>query len=68
MVDLWEKEIGHAYMRGPLNMAQLTLCVALGLELRNPDFLWRPGHPKLAAWYERLAARPSFAATAPPRA
>src|ERR1044072_8597229 len=68
MVELWEKEIGHAYMRGPLNMAQLTLGVALGLELRSPDFLWRAGHPKLAAWYERLAARPSFAAPAPPRA
>ena len=68
MIELWEKEIGHAYMRGPLNMAQLTLGVALGLELRNPDFLWRPGHPKLAGWYERLAARASFVATAPPRA
>jgi len=68
MVELWEKEIGHAYMRGPLNMAQLTLGVALGLELRNPDFLWRAGHPKLAGWYERLAARASFVATAPPRA
>ena len=68
MVELWEKEIGHAYMRGPLNMAQMTLGVALGLELRNPDFLWRAGHPKLAGWYERLAARASFVATAPPRA
>jgi len=68
MVQLWEKEIGHPHMCGPLNMAQLTLGVALGLELRNPDFLWRAGHPKLAGWYEQLAARPSFAATAPPRA
>jgi len=68
MVQLWEKEIGHPHMRGPLNMAQLTLGVALGLELRNPDFLWRAGHPKLAGWYERLAARASFVATAPPRA
>jgi len=68
MADLWEKEIGHAYMRGPLNMAQMTLGVALGLELRNPDFVWRPKHPKLASWYDTLAARASFAATAPPRA
>jgi glutathione S-transferase len=68
MVGVWEKEIGHAYMRGPLNVAQMTLGVALGLELRNPDFLWRPGHPKLAGWYEQIAARASFAATAPPRA
>ncbi|HEY7242048.1 MAG TPA: glutathione S-transferase N-terminal domain-containing protein [Burkholderiales bacterium] len=68
MVGLWESEIGHAHLRGALNMAQMTLGVALGLELRNPDFRWRPGHPKLAAWYEGLAARASFAATAPPRA
>jgi glutathione S-transferase len=68
MVDLWEKEIGHAHMRGALNMAQMTLGVALGLELRNPDFLWRPGHPQLAAWYNPLATRASFVATAPPRA
>jgi glutathione S-transferase len=68
MVELWEKEIGHAHMRGALNMAQMTLGVALGLELRNPDFLWRPGRPKLAAWYNPLAARASFVATAPPRA
>jgi len=68
MVDLWEKEIGHAHMRGALNMAQMTLGVALGLELRNPDFLWRAGHPQLAAWYNPLATRASFVATAPPRA
>ena len=68
LVDLWEREIAHPYMRGALNMAQMTLGAALGLELRNPDFLWRPKHPKLAGWYDALAARPSFAATAPPRA
>ena len=49
-------------------MAQMTLGVALGLELRNPDFVWRPKHPKLASWYNTLAARASFVATAPPRA
>ena len=36
MLDLWEREIGHPYMRGALNMAQLTLACALGLEARNP--------------------------------
>jgi len=68
MVDLWEKEIVHPHMRGALNLPQMTLGVALGLELRNPDFLWRPKHPQLAAWYNPLAARASFVATAPPRA
>jgi len=68
LLDLWEREIGHPYMRGALNMAQLTLACALGLEARNPDFDWRSGHAALRHWYAPLAARPSFTATAPPAA
>lgn len=67
MADLWEREIDHAWMRGRLNMAQLTLACTLGLEARNKEFDWRTGHPKLCAWFEPMAARPSFVATAPPR-
>jgi glutathione S-transferase len=55
-------------MHGQLNLAQLTLGCALGLEARNRDIDWRPGHPRLAAWFGAIDARPSFAATAPPRA
>lgn len=40
---------------------------ALRLEARNPGFRWRAGHPKLCAWFDPIAARPAFAATAPPR-
>lgn len=66
LLDLWErKEIDHPLLRGPLNMIQLTLACSLGLEVRNPDFRWRDGRPKLTAWFERIAARPSWAATAP---
>jgi len=68
MVALWDREIGHPLMRGSLNMAQITLACALGLEARNPDFRWRPGHPRLCEWFDEIAARPSFAATAPPSA
>lgn len=68
MADLWEREIVHPYMRGALNMAQLTLACALGLEARNPDFDWRSGHARLCDWYGPIAARPSFAATALPGA
>ena len=64
----WEREIAHPYMNGPLNMAQLTLACALGVEARNPDFHWRGEHPKLAAWLDKIAARPSFTATAPAKA
>jgi glutathione S-transferase len=66
MTDLWEREVGHPILQGPLNMVQITLGCALGLEARNPGFRWRGGRPKLTAWFERISARPSFAATVPP--
>jgi glutathione S-transferase len=65
MADTWEGQIDHPWMHGPLNMAQITLGCALGLELRIPELRWRDGRPKLAAWYEQIAARPSFKATVP---
>jgi glutathione S-transferase len=68
MVDVWERQIGAPIMHGALNIPQITLGCALGLEARNPAFRWRAGHPKLCAWFDGIAARPSFAATAPPRA
>ena len=68
MANLWEAEIDHPHMRGSLNMAQITLACALGLEARNPDFRWRLGRPKLCEWFAPIAARPSFASTAPPSA
>lgn len=66
MADAWEREIGHRVMEGALNMVQLTLACALGLEARNPGFRWRAGRPGLSGWYDRIAARPSFTATVPP--
>jgi glutathione S-transferase len=68
MVQVWEREIDHALLRGALNMVQITLACALGLEARNPGLRWRPGHPKLTVWFDKIAARPSFIATAPPSA
>jgi glutathione S-transferase len=68
MADLWEAEIDLPLMRGALNMAQITLACALGLEARNPDFRWRPRHPKLSEWFDQVTSRPSFTATAPPSA
>jgi glutathione S-transferase len=65
MADVFEQEVGNPLMRGPLNMVQITLACALGLEARNPEFHWRPQRPKLAAWFAPIAARPSFLATAP---
>jgi glutathione S-transferase len=68
MADLWELEAGHPLMRAALNLLQITLACALGLEARNPDFRWRPRRPKLCKWFDGVAARPSFATTAPPGA
>jgi len=65
LASIWETEIDHPLMGVDLNLGQITLACALGLEALNPDFLWRPGHPKLCAWFDRFALRPSFAATAP---
>lgn len=45
-----------------------TICVgcAMGyLDFRYADRPWREGRPKLAAWYESFAKRPSFEKTAP---
>ncbi len=66
MADIWETEIDNPHMRGPLNMAQITLVCALQLERRNPDIRWRPDHPKLAQWIDAIGKRPSIAKTLPP--
>jgi glutathione S-transferase len=65
LADCWEREIDRPPMHGALNMAQITLACALGLEALNPLLDWRTGHPKLCEWFDRIAARPSLAATAP---
>jgi glutathione S-transferase len=66
LIDHWETEIDHPWMQETLNLAQIALACGLGMEARNPDFRWRAGHPKLCAWFDRMATRPSIAMTAPP--
>jgi glutathione S-transferase len=66
LLDVWDREVGHPLMSDALNMAQLTLACALGLEARNPHLDWRSGRRRLGSWHDSLAARPSFVATAPP--
>lgn len=66
LLDVWEREVAHPHMRShALNMAQLTLACALGIEARLPDLDWRTGRGRLIDWYGPLAARASFVATAP---
>jgi glutathione S-transferase len=68
MADTFDKEMANPVLTGPLNIAQITLGCALNApgapKLCGQE--WRKAHPKLAAWAEKMAARPSFAATMPP--
>ena len=50
-------------------LADIALGVTLGyLDFRFPEISWRAEHPNLAQHYAKLAARPSFKETVPPRA
>ena len=64
MVAQWDGLVAHPLMLGDLNMAQIVLFVALDVSHGRAVYDWRPSHPALLAWTQRLAARPSIAATA----
>jgi glutathione S-transferase len=50
-------------------IGEVTIGCALGyLDFRYANEPWRPAAPKLAAWYEKVAALPALARTAPPPA
>ena len=49
-----------------LNLAQIAIGCALGyLDFRYDERNWRGSYPALAAWFEKVAKRPSFAETVP---
>lgn len=51
---------------GPIDMARIALACALGhVDFRHGARNWRGGRPKLAAWYDAFAERPSMVATQP---
>ncbi len=51
---------------GGLNLGVISVGCALGyLDFRYPDLPWRPDRPRLSAWYEGFAARPSMIQTRP---
>jgi glutathione S-transferase len=48
-------------------IGDIAVACALGyLDFRYPHEPWRPGHPKLEAWYAKVAAMPAMAKTVPP--
>jgi glutathione S-transferase len=62
-LDLLERNVGDL---GGINIGTLAVGCALGyLDFRFADRRWRDGRPKLAAWFEPIASRPSFAKTVP---
>lgn len=49
-----------------VGIGHVAIAVALGyLDFRLPQLAWRNGRPKLAAWHDAFAQRPSFLATMP---
>lgn len=48
-------------------IGEITIACALGyLDFRYAHEPWRPGHPKLEAWYAKVIALPPMAKTMPP--
>jgi glutathione S-transferase len=64
-VEVLEAEAGTL---GQLaTIGEITIACALGyLDFRYPNEPWRPGHPKLEAWYAKVLALPPLARTMPP--
>lgn len=59
-------EAGAEQLDGPLTIGRIALGVALGyLEFRYGAEFWRPGRPRIAAWYDQFARRKSMLATVP---
>ncbi|HEX5454115.1 MAG TPA: glutathione S-transferase family protein [Stellaceae bacterium] len=57
---------GHHY-RGPLDAAQIVLGAALeNTARRHKVWDWRAGRPRLSAFLDEIACRPSFTATIQP--
>ncbi len=55
-------DLGDDFALGEIAVA----CACGYLDLRFPGDRWREGRPRLTAWYERMAQRPSMVETAPP--
>jgi glutathione S-transferase len=67
IADVLETAVSTTGFGGPINAAQIVLGSALGLaQARLRRWAWRVDRPRLSAWYDRIAERPSFRATEPP--
>ena len=65
--DVLEPAVANGDFSGPVDAAVIVLGCALGwIEPRHPSWKWREGRPALSAWFDQIAASPSFRATVPP--
>jgi glutathione S-transferase len=65
--DVIERAVAQGGYSGEINAARIVLGCTLGwIDPRHPVWTWRAGRPALAAWFEAIAATPSFQATVPP--
>ena len=65
--DALDLTVAQGGYSGGLNAAHIVLGCALGwVDPRHPVWIWRTGRPALSAWFDVIAARPSFQATVPP--
>lgn len=63
-IDAMESE-ADAFGEG-FDIGHVTCACALGyLDFRFADMKWREGRSKLAAWFEKVSARPSMVSTTP---
>ena len=63
-LDLLEKEAPSLGMLATIG--EITIGCALGyLDFRFANEPWRPGHPALAAWYDKVVKLPPLAETMP---
>lgn len=63
-LDLLERESDS--LMGPFTIGSITVGCALGyLDFRFDADKWRQGRPRLAAWYDAFAKRPSMTQTVP---
>jgi glutathione S-transferase len=61
-VDTLEADAPHKH----IDIGSITVACALGyLDFRFASDPWRPGHPKLAAWFEAFAQNKGLTETAP---
>jgi glutathione S-transferase len=64
-LDAIEREAGELEA-APFGIGHIALACALGyLDFRFDDLGWRNGHPRAAAWFAKMAERPSVKATTP---